>query len=718
MATIVTIPDFDFSGFYYPQLLEALIQYKRRNVPELTDESEFEPFTQLIRAIALMGHLNNTLLDLVANEGTLPTAKLAESVRNMLRLIDYEMAPASPAQVDVLYELSKVFAAPYLLVSESAQASTQRAGSDPVIYFEALEALTIERTDQVGACFTEENGVFTDRTTDANSSAPGDDFAAWATPAMKDALYIGHANVMWDKIALTLGTTPAANIIGVWEFYDGNFRKTAPLTVTDLGGSLQFDLTTLLGSQNRQGTKVRIQLNETTAYQDVFTTWTGSANVAVTDLLGQSSPSTDATKYTVGSDWTILEEAEDGSLDFTQDGDVEFALPQTLAHNWRETTINGFTGFFIRYRVISVSTPTAPDVRLVRIDTGKQYALRSCTQGRTTTDAPLGSSNGQPSQRFDTSKENYVTNSAVVTVDGEAWTSVKNFLSSTSTDKHYVVELGEGDRATIVFGDGVTGRIPPLGVGNIAIDYRYGANDNGNVGANTVTVDKTGLTFINKIWNPRVATGWKEAAGASDASLARVKIEGPASLRTKDVALGPDDVVELTRRFTDDSGARPFGRAKAFEEGFGPKTIELVVVAAGGGLASNDQLLALEEYFNGDQFSVPPLPKHLVANQQVVAVNYTKRLIDVTATVYGNVTEEEVKNKLTGLLQPEALKEDGVTFEWAFGGEVPQSRISHEIFQTDPSITKVVVATPASDVALVARELPVAGTITITIVTP
>jgi len=29
MATRITIPDFDFSGFYYPQLLERLIEYKR-----------------------------------------------------------------------------------------------------------------------------------------------------------------------------------------------------------------------------------------------------------------------------------------------------------------------------------------------------------------------------------------------------------------------------------------------------------------------------------------------------------------------------------------------------------------------------------------------------------------------------------------------------------------------------------------------------------------
>ena len=87
-ATTIVIPDFEFGGVYYAQILEALFQYKRRNVPELTDESEFEPFVQLMRMQALVGHLNNVLLDITANESTIVTASLVDSVRNILRAID------------------------------------------------------------------------------------------------------------------------------------------------------------------------------------------------------------------------------------------------------------------------------------------------------------------------------------------------------------------------------------------------------------------------------------------------------------------------------------------------------------------------------------------------------------------------------------------------------------------------------------------------------
>ena len=130
MATEITIPSFDFSGFYYPELLEALIQYKRAYVPELTDESEFEPFIQALRAFALTGHLSNTLIDLVANESTLPTAQLTQTVRNMLKLIDYRLSPATPAQTDIIYELSKVFVSTTEVISANAQAATKQQGTE------------------------------------------------------------------------------------------------------------------------------------------------------------------------------------------------------------------------------------------------------------------------------------------------------------------------------------------------------------------------------------------------------------------------------------------------------------------------------------------------------------------------------------------------------------------------------------------------------------
>lgn len=719
MAREITIPNFEWSAFYYPQILEALIRFKRQNVPELTDESDFEPFIQLLRAFALVGHLNNVLLDLVANESTLPTASLTETVRNMLRLIDYELSPASPANTDLVYELSRVFTITTELVSEDAQAATRPASGETAIPFEALAALSISRTDLVTAAFREASGGgFTDHTAAANSGAG-------FTPILNGAghkLYIGHDSVMWDKLDLDV-VALATVFTGVWEFFDGDFADTVPSTVTDIGGGqLQFNLSGLLGASNRAGAVVRVRCNITNTFEDVVSTWTGSANIVVTGLLGQTTPSTTNTDYQVGTEWQELALAGlsflDGSNGFTANGDLTYALPQNELFNWQKKTINGVEAFWLRWRTITSVGGTNPTLGRVRIDTGKQYAITRVTQGRTAEDSPLGSSNGAPNQRFETTRDYFIANSQVVTVDAEEWIKVTDFLNSTSQDKHYRIELGKNDRATVVFGDGNNGRIPPVGVGNISISYRVDANNDGNVGANTIVVDRTGLSFVNRLYNPRQAGGWSQAEGATEESLELAKISGPASLRVKEVAISPDDLVTLTKRFVASDGSQPFSRATYIEEGFGPKTVELIVVQRGGVQPVQSLLDELDLYFNGDKFANPPVEKHFVANQEVTSVPFQLRTINIVATVKAptSVTAQAIANRLNQVVQPEAVKSDGITFEWDFGETVAVSRLIHEIFDTNELIDDADITTPPADVVLNARELPIIGTVSITVI--
>ena len=720
MPRTITLPDFDFSGFYYPQLLEALIAFKRANVPELTDESDEEPTIQLMRAFALVGHLSNTLVDLVANNSTLPTSELPEVVRNMLRLIDYEMAAASPSQVDVIYELATVITAEIEVVPERAQAATKKEGDVEPVHFEALEALSVEPTDEFSWVLSGNTAtptLFDDHTTEANDQTPGVTWQPAVTPAARDAIYFGHKHAMWDKLSFVFDTALPYGLIFILEFYDGNWRKTAPTDVVYGGGQLEFDLTGLLGGEDRRGTIVRVQYNPSTNYEEVVSTWDGFKNIVTTGLLGQTSPSEVEADYTVGSDWTEITLVEDTTEGWTQDGEYSFQLPQTLTKNWIQTEIDGKNAYWLRIRTIT-SGGGGPTFEYVRMDEGKQYVHRQLTQGRTTTDSP-SSSTGLPDQEFELAREHFIWNSEEIAVEDEVWTSVENFLDSLPTAKHYAMKLGDNDRGIVTFGSGDKGKVPPTGAANITKSYRYGANQDGNVGAGTVVVDKTGLSYVNSIWNPRQAVGWAQAQGATEASLEEAKIEGPNSLRIKTVALGPDDVVDLAVAWTDENGVKPFARAQAFEEGFGPKTIELVLVTRGGGIATQQQLEAIELYFNGNKYASPPLTKHLVSNQEVGAVNFSPKVIDVVATVYGEVTAEQVINQLEQNIQPEAKKDDGLTWKWKFGGEVATSQINSIAFKTDPSITKVLISEPAAETTLLQpRELPVLGNVSITVVTP
>lgn len=714
---LITVPSFNFSAFYYPQILQALILFKRANLPELTDESDFEPSVQLMRAMALVGHLNNVLADTIANESTLKTARIPEQIRAMLTLIGYDLSPATPSRVDLVYKLNSIPSAGREIVPQGAQASTQRGlGEDPVIFFESIEGVTVTASNVLEAVFSiTAAGVAVDHTTEANA---GSGFTPWASGmSIGSALYFGHSTTLWDQIDLEI-STPASITEGVWEFFDGNTEAATPAAVVNVGGgALQFDLTSLLGPDNRAGAEVSVKLLDTGASQDVVSTWNGSINIATTSLLGQTIPSTDPNFYVVGSEWREMLDIVDNSALLSQDGALTYTLPQDLRRNWRTTTVNGFEGYFVRLRIIDQSAATSPLVGQIEIDNGDQYVVAEAIQGRAASGETLGSSTGEKSQRFPMANDHFIKNSQTVFVNSVEWTEVANFLNSASQDNHYAIELGTDDRATVVFGDGNNGRIPPIGQANLQVDYRHNAEDPGNVGPGTINVDKSGLSFVDFIVNPRQASGWAEGQADSDEGIARAKIEGPAALRVRDTGIGPDDVVSLVIGFRDDNGSKPFSRAQIIEEGFGPKTIKTVVVARGGVQATGGQLTDLDTYLNGDKTANPPVPKRIVVNQQSTAVNFIPRAIDVTALVEApaSITAIAIANQLTTLLQPEALEDDGITYVWKFGGEVPLSRISHEIHKVSTLIRKVRLITPTGDEILGATELPVNGIFQITV---
>lgn len=717
----VVVPDFNFAAFFYPDLLQALINFKRKNAPELTDESDFEPAMQFLKAFAIVGHLNNVLLDVVANELAFKPAKLPESVRDSLRLIGYEMKSATPSTVDVLYKLSKTFAVSTVLIPDSSRAATVSDDSgSPTIYFETAEGLTIARSDQFGAVFGGayvSPGVYT--YTNATTFVNAGTLPPFSVAA-KDVLLFGHADVIWDDIGATVNAQSDLGI-GVWEYFDGSFEDTHPTSVVDLGnGRLTLGVNSLLGDSNRAGALVKVRLAAGLTAETVESYWDGENKIEI-GLLGQTVPSAVVDDYLAGTDWKELNNVTDNTALFDATGHVTFELPQTATSNWKKTTISGFTGYFLRFRIVTLGpsiVSSTLSLGRIRMDQGKQYVVMTAVQGRSVIAESLGSSNGDDNQTFQTQQTDFIFGSEEVRVDGVAWTRVSNFLNSEPADQHYRVELVEKDRAEIVFGDGANGKIPPVGIGNIVIDYRFGANDNGNVGANTITVDKQSLSFIEAITNPRAAAGWAASQAADAASLEQAKEEGVASIRARDVALSPDDAVDLTIAFIDSNGAKPFARARAFEESYGPKTVEMVCVAHGGGLATQPQLDELALYFNGDKDASPPLKKHFVSNQQIIATNYDPLVVDVDVTVYGPADTDKaaIVAALSGFLDPEAREPDGVTWKWNFSDEIDRGRISHEVFVVDKRIRKVAVNSPATNPQLGNRQLPKPGSIYVTLI--
>lgn len=812
----IEIPSFAFSGQYYPEILSSLIQYQRINVPEITDESDEEPFQQLLRAYALVGHLNNVLLDVSANESLLPTSRLLESVRGHLALIDVILRQATPASVDMILELSKVFTTPIELIPQDSQFATVETEESPQVIYETNESFIIEPSNVPTAVYNFTTGLIeiVDNNFDSGDSVTirGIEFregVEWsagasialslqaladsinnsgatnikdlvyaltdgvskisvirldniiediiiskidnatlnfnvasgeyssnkaglastdntffdlfpATPKKGDLVYIGHTNVMVNALEWLLNIA-GSGLEFVLEFYNGNLEDAQPDEVTNLGSNLEFDITSLLGEDDRSNTVVRVVLSSSGAQETVVSQYIGGKNIIRTKgLLGQSTVSLDEQDYIIGSNWNEVSDLVDDSNKLTEDGKFSFTLPQNQNQNWIKKIINSTNGYWLRLRVISVNVPTNPNVDRILIDSGKQFVLVEATQGQTVAEQPLGSSNGGDNQEFLLTFKPLIEGTLLLEVDEgsgfQPWNLKENFLSSNSASKDYTLDISANDDVIVKFGNGIQGKIPTPGIDNIRALYRIGADIDGNVGARTITVNKSGISFINRVYNPRQANGWSVKEGSTEQDLARLKIEGPATLRTRERGITVPDMEFLATKFIDSNGSNLVARALGIEETFGVKTVELVVVGFGGALLTEVQREELETFFNGDKTQgIKPV---ILANHEATVVNYSPKEIDVDATVIGG-NAEEISNAITALLNPEATFTDGVTKRWRFNQAIPLSVINSVIFEVDPvSIKKVTLSIPQAvgdEVPIAQRELPLARTITVTV---
>lgn len=731
MATI-QIPDIVFSGHYYAEILEDLIRHMRANCPELSDELDTEPHIQLLRTFSMVGHLNNCLLDMVAAESFLPTARLRSSHRNLLALIGVQLKQTSPASADLLVQLTKAFISPITTVPAKSSFATLETRPAPAVEFEVLADVSLtQRTDQVGGvlAFDASGSTYSNHTAEAITPT-GNFTVGWGGAGdveAGDAIYVGHPDVMFDVIRFNIATAITGGTItaGVWEYFDGNLSQGIPDNVINLGSTLRFVVNSILGPSNRTGTVVRVRSNITGGFADLVVAFVSGENriettIGLSAFLGQMDPSLDVSAYIVGTSWRELSDLQDATGGFSQTGfqDVKFSLPQTVTQNWRRGDVNSISAFWARYRVISVSsTPSPPSLTEVRIHDGKQYQIFEVSQGRSRSDEPLGSSDGTGNQQFVFSNFPVIDDDNLrVFVDESGiereYTRVVDFLNSISTDRHFMVEFDDDGIATITFGDGTNGKIPPSGVNNVRSQYRTSDEQDGNVGQDTITVNRSGVAFVSTVRNPRAAAGFLPKEGSTDEDLVRLKIAGPAALRTRERAVSPQDAEEAAKRFVASDGSSPVTRALAQEEAFGPKTVEIVVVGAGGNIVDSSKLQEIEDYFNGTELE----RGRLLMNHEATVTNFIPRVIGVTATVTRG-EESAIVTALAGLLNPLAINPDG-TWVWEFGGLVPLAKIIATIMNTSPSPTNVNITGPEYDVNLMPNELPDVGVLDITIVNP
>jgi predicted phage baseplate assembly protein len=235
-----------------------------------------------------------------------------------------------------------------------------------------------------------------------------------------------------------------------------------------------------------------------------------------------------------------------------RDGEVQLLVP--LAHE--PLSLGGSRSFWLRARLLAPRTGqpnyrASPQVRSIRAEAlgGTVPAEHATAVGQET----IGRSDGRPGLAFQLARSPVLSRREGETVrlvdlsGATDWTEVEDFSASGPTDRHVhwdeaagIVRFGPRVR----YPDGTVrqhGATPPDGAEVLVTGYRFGGGAVGNVGANTLTVLRTTVPFVDSVTNLVAATG-----GVDAESVENARLRGPLSLRTGERAVTPGDFERIT----------------------------------------------------------------------------------------------------------------------------------------------------------------------------
>lgn len=161
------------------------------------------------------------------------------------------------------------------------------------------------------------------------------------------------------------------------------------------------------------------------------------------------------------------------------------------------------------------------------------------TQGETVTDELIGSSTGVSNQLFQLAETPVINNSVTVTINGVSYSRVQYLIDYNNNDPVFTTITNASGVTFILFGDNISGRIPPNGAA-IYATYRTGGGVSGNVAANNVQFILTNVVGGLTVNNQTAASG-----GADPESTDSIRINAPRSIRSLNRAVSLRDYSEI-----------------------------------------------------------------------------------------------------------------------------------------------------------------------------
>ncbi|BAP56309.1 hypothetical protein THII_2012 [Thioploca ingrica] len=272
---------------------------------------------------------------------------------------------------------------------------------------------------------------------------------------------------------------------------------------------------------------------------------------------------------------------------------------------------------------------------------GKKYKQSSgvpVEEGRLIRDEILGTSDGSPYQKFTLahsplilrSRDNQTVHKDILLITNQSgiiddsWTLRASLAFSSRQQTDFIIEIDELDRATVRFGDGILGLIPPKDA-IIRATYRVGGGTLGNVAANTIQTiaGAPQLTLVGaKVTNPVAATG-----GAQRESIEHAVLHAPTVFRSMRRAVTTADYQALALNFPG------VGKVRAVAANW--NTVKLYVAPQGGGSVSDVLRTNLLAYFEDKR----PITTQI----EIANVDYVMIFVTANVKVKSHYEPNEVK---------------------------------------------------------------------------
>lgn len=329
-------------------------------------------------------------------------------------------------------------------------------------------------------------------------------------------------------------------------------------------------------------------------------------------------------------------------------------------------------------------------------DLGSRILSVIATHGVTIPEDIIGVGNSLPFQRFTLTYPDAIRDTIEMRTNEEgllrSWTRVDDFLSSTSSDRHYRVIYDEFNKAVVEFGNGISGRVVPTQA-VIRPMYRVGGGEIGNVGINTInSFINTEVVGITSIANPELPI----ERGLDPEDLDHARINAPRVYRTNSRAVTSADFENISTTFVG------VAKAKCIET-FNAQG-DLYVYIAPVGYQTPTQLLKDELLAHLNTV------KLVHDNPIIMDALYVDYIIEAVLTIDNNYIALHVKNEVEVLIN-ELLNVD----YFDFGESIIKSQIVKEIMSVD-GIVNLSLTIPVGDLEIPENSIARLSGITLTTV--